>query len=107
MRDPRRNETATAAVPAPIREFGGRQPIVVDEDTVVFAGRTRPKAARQLRLETAPAHVARGLTGAQARGFRIMDNRSAQNAEWDDELLGLKLGDLMEADFDLGLTGFT
>jgi DNA modification methylase len=74
---------------------------------VVLAGHTRLEAARQLGLETAPVHVARGLTEAQARAFRIMDNRSSENAEWDDELLGLELGDLLEAEFDLGLTGFT
>jgi DNA modification methylase len=106
-RNPRRNETAVASVAASIAEFGWRQPIVVDEQMVVLAGHTRLEAARQLGLETAPVHIAKGLTEAQARAFRIMDNRSAQNAEWDDELLGLELGDLLEAEFDLGLTGFT
>ncbi len=106
-RNPRRNEKAVAAVAASIKEFGWRQPIVVDEQMVVLAGHTRLEAARQLGLETAPVHIARGLTEAQARAFRIMDNRSAQNAEWDEELLGLELGDLLEAEFDLGLTGFT
>jgi DNA modification methylase len=106
-RNPRRNDKAVAAVAASIAEFGWRQPIVVDENMVVLAGHTRLEAARQLGLETAPVHVAKGLTEAQARAFRIMDNRSAQNAEWDEELLGLELGDLMEAEFDLGLTGFT
>ena len=52
-------------------------------------------------------HVAKGLTEAQARAFRIMDNRSSENAEWDKDLLNLELADLLEADFDLGLTGFT
>jgi DNA modification methylase len=106
-RNPRRNERAVAAVAASLKEFGWRQPIVVDESMVVLAGHTRLAAARQLGLETAPVHVAKGLTEAQARAFRIMDNRSAQNAEWDEELLGLELGDLLEAEFDLGLTGFT
>lgn len=106
-RNPRRNEKAVATVAASIAEFGWRQPIVVDEQMVVLAGHTRLEAARQLGLETAPVHVAKRLTEAQARAFRIMDNRSAQNAEWDEELLGLELGDLLEAEFDLGLTGFT
>jgi DNA modification methylase len=106
-RNPRKNEKAVATVAASIAEFGWRQPIVVDEAMVVLAGHTRLEAARQLGLETAPVHVARGLTEAQARAFRIMDNRSSENAEWDDELLGLELGDLLEAEFDLGLTGFT
>jgi DNA modification methylase len=106
-RNPRRNEKAVATVAASIAEFGWRQPIVVDEAMVVLAGHTRLLAARQLKLETAPVHVARGLTEAQARAFRIMDNRSSETAEWDNELLGLELGDLLAAEFDLGLTGFT
>jgi DNA modification methylase len=106
-RNPRRNAKAIATVAASIAEFGWRQPIVVDEQMVVLAGHTRLEAAHQLGLETAPVHVAKGLTEAQARAFRIMDNRSSENAEWDDALLGLELGDLMEAEFDIGLTGFT
>jgi DNA modification methylase len=106
-RNPRRNEKAIATVAASIAEFGWRQPIVVDEAMVVLAGHTRLAAAQQLKLETAPVHVAKGLSEAQARAFRIMDNRSGENAEWDNELLGLELGDLLEADFDLDLTGFT
>ncbi len=106
-RNPRRNEKAVATVAASIAEFGWRQPIVVDEHMVVLAGHTRLEAARQLGLETAPVHIAKGLTEAQARAFRIMDNRSSENAEWDNALLGLELGDLLEADFDLGLTGFS
>jgi DNA modification methylase len=106
-RNPRRNEKAIATVAASITEFGWRQPIVVDEAMVVLAGHTRLAAAQQLGLETAPVHVAKGLSEAQARAFRIMDNRSGENAEWDNDLLGLELGDLLEADFDLDLTGFT
>jgi DNA modification methylase len=106
-RNPRRNEKAIATVAASIAEFGWRQPIVVDEAMVVLAGHTRLAAAQQLGLETAPVHIAKGLTEAQARAFRIMDNRSGENAEWDNDLLGLELGDLQAADFDLDLTGFT
>jgi len=106
-RNPRRNEKAIATVAASIAEFGWRQPIVVDELMVVLAGHTRLAAAQQLGLKTAPVHVAKGLSEAQARAFRIMDNRSGENAEWDNDLLGLELGDLQAADFDLDLTGFT
>jgi len=106
-RNPRRNEKAIATVAASIAEFGWRQPIVIDEAMVVLAGHTRLAAAHQLGLETAPVHIAKGLSEAQARAFRIMDNRSGENAEWDNDLLGLELGDLQAADFDLDLTGFT
>ena len=106
-RNPRRNEKAIATVAASIQEFGWRQPIVVDEAMVILAGHTRLAAAQQLELKTAPVHVAKGLSEAQARAFRIMDNRSGENAEWDNDLLGLELGDLLDADYDLDLTGFT
>ena len=51
-------------------------------------------------------HVADGLTATQAKAYRIMDNRSHENAEWDDELLRLEFGDLKLEGFDLDLTGF-
>ena len=105
-RNPRRNESAVATVAASLKEFGWRQPIVVDEEMVILAGHTRLEAARQLGLSTAPVHVARGLTPAQARAYRLMDNRASENAEWDEALLGLELGDLQGDGFDLALTGF-
>jgi TP901 family phage tail tape measure protein len=105
-RNPRNNTAAIDAVKASIAEFGFRQPIVVDEKMVVIVGHTRLEAAKQLGLKTVPVHVAEGLTPAQAKAYRIMDNRSHENAEWDDELLRLEFGDLKLDDFDLALTGF-
>ena len=105
-RNPRKNDSAVATVAASLKEFGWRQPIVVDEGMVILAGHTRLDAARQLGLATAPVHIARGLTPAQARAYRLMDNRASENAEWDEALLGLELGDLQGEGFDLGLTGF-
>lgn len=93
-RNPRRNEGAVARVAAPIAEFGWRQPIVVDEQRIVLVGHTRLEAARRLGLETAPVHVAKGLTEAQARACRLMDNRSGENTEWEEALLGLERGDV-------------
>ncbi len=106
-RNPRQNEKAIATVAASIAEFGWRQPIVVDENMVILAGHTRLAAAQQLGLKFAPVHVAKGLTETQAQAFRIMDNRSAENAEWMEDLLSLELSDLLDADYDLELTGFT
>jgi DNA modification methylase len=105
-RNPRKNAAAVATVAASLKEFGWRQPIVVDEAMVILAGHTRLEAARQLGLPTVPVHIARGLTPAQAKAYRLMDNRSSENAEWDEALLGLELGDLQGDGFDLGLTGF-
>ena len=62
--NPRVNDQAVSAVAASIREFGFRQPIVVDEDGVIIVGHTRMKAAQQLGLEKVPVHVAKGLSPA-------------------------------------------
>lgn len=80
-KNPRRNKKAVAKVVDSIKEFGFRQPIVVDEDFVILAGHTRLQAAQKLELAKAPVHVAEGLSEDQKRAYRIMDNRSAEEAE--------------------------
>ncbi len=105
-RNPRHNEDAIATVAASLAEFGWRQPIVVDEDMVIVVGHTRYEAAKRIGMTSVPVHVAHGLTPAQLRAYRLMDNRSHQNASWDDELLKLELADLKLDEFDLALTGF-
>lgn len=104
--NPRKNEAAVAKVSASIREFGFRQPIVTDEAGVVIAGHTRLLAARALGMTEVPVHVARGLSPAQVKAYRLADNRVAQEAEWDMEALRVEIGELSALDFDLGLTGF-
>lgn len=105
-RNPRNNDDAIATVAASLAEFGWRQPIVVDDDGVIIVGHTRLKAAKQLGMEEVPVHVASGLTPTQVRAYRIMDNRSNENASWDNELLKLEFDDLRLEGFDLELTGF-
>jgi DNA modification methylase len=105
--NPRVNDPAVDAVAASIREFGFRQPIVVDEQGVIIVGHTRYKAALKLGLTTVPVHVAVGLSPAQARAYRIADNRTASIASWDDDKLVLELLSLQQQGFDLNLTGFS
>jgi DNA modification methylase len=105
-RNPRKNTGAVAKVAASIREFGFRQPIVVDQDGVVIVGHTRLLAAQQLGFSEVPVHVATNLTPAQVKAYRIMDNRSHEESEWDEELLPLELTELRDEGFDLDLTGF-
>jgi 4-hydroxy-3-methylbut-2-en-1-yl diphosphate synthase IspG/GcpE len=69
--NPRKNDGAVAKVAASIRAFGFRQPIVVDAKGVVIAGHTRLKAAQSLGLTEFPVHVAKGLTPAQVRAYRL------------------------------------
>src|SRR5215472_769404 len=81
--NPRVNDCAVDAVAASIKEFGFRQPIVVDEQDVIIVGHTRYKAALKLGLEMVPVHVAVGLTPAQAKAYRIADNQTATMSQWD------------------------
>jgi DNA modification methylase len=105
--NPRRNDHAVEAVAASIREFGFRQPIVVDEHYVIVVGSTRYKAALLLGLEKVPVHVAAGLTPGQLKAYRIADNKTAELADWDDTLLVQELTELQKLDFDLNLVGFS
>ncbi|MBM3518444.1 MAG: DNA methylase N-4 [Alphaproteobacteria bacterium] len=105
-RNPRRNDDAVATVAGSLAEFGWRQPIVVDESMTIVVGHTRYLAAKRLGMSAVPVHVARGLSPAQVKAYRLMDNRSHENAEWDDPLLKLELEDLKLEGLDLALTGF-
>src|SRR5271169_4221162 len=105
--NPRINDAAVDAVAASIREFGFRQPIVVDEQGVIIVGHTRYKAALKLGLKEVPVHVARGLTPAQAKAYRLADNKTADLAEWDETLLTRELEGLKGFDLDLNVLGFS
>ncbi len=107
VRNPRRNDQAVDAVAASIREFGFRQPIVIDEEGVIIIGHTRYKAALKLGLEKVPVHVATGLTSAQIKAYRIADNQTASLAQWDYDLLPLELAELQKMNVDLDVTGFS
>jgi DNA modification methylase len=105
--NPRQNDAAVEAVAKSIRQFGFRQPIVVDADGVIICGHTRLKAAERLGLEKVPVHIARELSPAQVKALRIADNQTNTIAEWDDELLPFELAELKALDFDLDLLGFS
>jgi len=105
--NPRINDDAVAAVAASIREFGFRQPVVVDADGVIIVGHTRFKGAQHLGLERVPVHVATDLTAAQIKAYRLADNQTATIAEWNYDLLPIELSDLQGMDFDLDLLGFS
>ena len=104
--NPRLNDDAVDAVAASLREFGFRQPIVVDTEGVIICGHTRWKAAQKLGLEKAPVHVAKDLSPEQIKAYRIADNQTASLADWNYDLLPIELGDLQAANYDLGLLGF-
>jgi DNA modification methylase len=105
--NPRQNDSAVDAVAASIKEFGFRQPIVVDTEGVIICGHTRYKAALKLGLEKVPVHVAKDLSPARIRAYRIADNKTADLATWDYELLPIELSALQGMEFDLDLLGFS
>jgi DNA modification methylase len=104
--NPRLNDAAVDAIAASIREFGWRQPIVVDADGTIIAGHGRYKAALKLGLERVPVHVAKELTPEQIKAYRIADNKIGELSEWDYQLLPIELGELQDMNYDLGLLGF-
>jgi ParB/RepB/Spo0J family partition protein len=106
-KNPRHNDQGVDAVAASIREFGFRQPIVVDEHDIIVVGHTRYKAALKLGMKTVPVHVARGLTPEQIKAYRIADNQTATLSTWDDERLVRELAELQQMNIDLSLTGFS
>jgi len=99
-------QEAIDKVAASLKEFGFRQPIVVDSERVVVAGHVRLLAAKQLGLEKVPVHVATDLTPGQIKAFRLMDNRSHQESGWDMELLGPEIAELQALNVDVALAGF-
>ena len=105
IRNPRKNSAAVDKVAASIKEYGWQQPIVVDKENVIIAGHTRLLAAQKLGMDKVPVHVA-DLSDAQAKAYRLADNRISEDANWDIDLLGLEIRELDDLGFDLDLTGF-
>lgn len=105
-RNPRRNEKSVDKVAASIREFGFRQPLVVDRHGVLVVGHTRLKAAQKLGLTEVPVHVAADLSPEQAKAYRIMDNRAGEGSVWDMEALSGEFAELQALNFNTDLTGF-
>lgn len=105
-RNPRKNDHVIEQMAGAIQEFGFRIPIIAKSTGEVVDGHLRLKAALHLGLETVPVVLADDLTPMQIKAFRILANRSATWADWDEDLLRLELEELQLDDFDLSLTGF-
>lgn len=92
--NPRINDNSVELVANSIKEFGFKNPIIVDKDGVIIAGHTRYKAAKQLRLKEVPVIVADDLTEEQVQAYRLADNKVGEGSMWDYDLLDLELGDI-------------
>ena len=105
-RNPRKNDHAVDQMCAAIVEFGFRVPVIALSSGLIVDGHLRVKAARKLGLTEIPVVLADDLTEAQIKALRLLMNRSATWADWDEDLLRLELEELQSADYDLALTGF-
>lgn len=103
--NPRLNDKAVKYVKKSIKRFGFKNPIIVDSDGVIVAGHTRYKASLELGLETVPVIIADDLTEKQIKAYRLADNKTAEHAEWDFNVLDAELFDLSPS-FDMSDFGF-
>ncbi len=92
--NPRNNDEAVDAVASSIKEFGFKVPIVIDKNNVIIAGHTRLKASVQLGLKEVPCIVADDLNEEQIKAFRLADNKTAELATWNMELLEQELSNI-------------
>ena len=97
------NDKAVDVVANSIKEFGFKQPIIIDKNNVIVAGHTRTLACKKLGITKVPCIVADDLSEEQIKAFRIADNSSAQVAEWDMDKLQQEIQDLNFDFYELGL----
>lgn len=91
---------------ASLREFGFVAPLLIDTQGNIIAGHGRLMAAQAEGLETVPCVLVEHLTDTQRRAYILADNRLAEQASWNADLVSLELQELKDAGFDLTLTGF-
>jgi DNA modification methylase len=101
------SEAQVALIAGSIREFGFTNPVLVDGANGIIAGHGRVLAATLLGLQTVPVIELAHLTPAQKRAYVLADNKLAEQAGWDMEMLALEVADLGELGIDLGDLGFT
>lgn len=101
--NPRKNDQAVDAVASSIKEFGFKVPVIITNENVIVAGHTRIKACEKLGITKVPCIVADDLNEDQIRAFRLVDNRTAEIADWDLDKLKLEFDNI---DLDLDEFGF-
>lgn len=101
--NPRHNEEAIPYVMNSIKEFGFKNPIIIDKNNVIIAGHTRLESAKRLGMKEVPIIHADDLTEEQVKAFRLADNKVSEKAEWNFNMLDAELADL---DIDMEDFGF-
>jgi DNA modification methylase len=100
------SDAQVALIAGSIREYGFTNPVLVDGANGIIAGHGRVLAARQLGLASVPTIELAHLTETQKQAYILADNRLAEAAGWDKDLLALELGDLRDLGVDLTALGF-
>ena len=97
-KNPRKNDEAIPYVMESIKQFGFKNPVILDKDNVIVAGHTRIESAKRLGITEIPCIYADDLTDEQIRAFRLADNKVGEIAEWDIDLLDTELDDILNID---------
>ena len=100
------SESQVAQIAASITEFGFTNPVLIDGKKGIIAGHGRLMAAKKLGIKKVPVVILDHLSELQKKAYIIADNKLAENASWNEEILASELADLKENDFDLDLIGF-
>ena len=101
------SEQQVAQVAQSIRQFGFTNPVLIDANGVIVAGHGRVMAAKSIGINSVPCIRLGHLNEAQIRAYVIADNKLAENAGWDEDMLRLEIQHLQSVDFDLSLMGFS
>lgn len=99
-KNPRKNDVSVDKVANSIKEFGFKVPIVLDKNNVIVCGHTRYKAAKKLGMKVVPCVVADDLTDEQIKAYRLADNKVGEESEWDLDLLGMELDNILDIDME-------
>src|SRR5574344_208985 len=96
----RKNDDGVDAVANSIKEFGFKNPIIIDKNNVIIAGHTRYKASKKLGLEEVPCIIADDLTDEQVKALRLVDNKTSELSTWDFDLLDKELEDILNINME-------
>lgn len=99
--NPRLNEDAIPYVMNSIKEFGFKNPIILDKNNVIVAGHTRLESAKRLDMKEAPVIYADDLTEEQIKAFRLADNKVAEKSLWDYTKLDEELDSILDIDMSM------
>ena len=99
--NPRLNEEAIPYVMNSIKEFGFKNPIILDKNNVIVAGHTRLESAKRLDMKEVPAIYADDLSEEQVKAFRLADNKVSEKAQWDFSKLDEELENILDIDMSM------